>query len=158
MWIILIEPSVVMFKKSTQTYNTADPLYTIPVVRTRNQESPATVYCRTNKASRFDISSPLKFAPGETEKNFVIDPRAYPSPIIPETFQLELFDPSNNAIVGERKTTLVNVIDGRGENTGGLESGLGSMFATICKCKFLTLVHVYGRTEHFSNLQMLNAT
>ncbi|XP_051759499.1 integrin beta-4 isoform X2 [Ctenopharyngodon idella] len=109
------EPSIVMFKKSTQTYNTADPLYTIPVVRTRNQESPATVYCRTNKASRFDISSPLKFAPGETEKNFVIDPRAYPSPIIPETFQLELFDPSNNAIVGERKTTLVNVIDGRGD-------------------------------------------
>ncbi|XP_048065195.1 integrin beta-4 isoform X3 [Megalobrama amblycephala] len=109
------EPSVVMFKKGTQTYNTADPLYSIPVVRTRNQEGPATVYWRTNKASRFDISSPLKFAPGEMEKNVVIDPRAYPSPITPETFQLELFDPSNNAIVGERKTTLVNVIDGRGD-------------------------------------------
>ncbi|KAK9970945.1 hypothetical protein ABG768_026847 [Culter alburnus] len=109
------EPSVVMFKKGTQTYNTADPLYSIPVVRTRNQEGPATVYWRTNKASRFDISSPLKFAPGEMEKNVVIDPRAYPSPITPETFHLELFDPSNNAILGEKKTTMVNVIDGRGD-------------------------------------------
>uniref|UniRef100_A0A672NNZ7 Integrin beta n=1 Tax=Sinocyclocheilus grahami TaxID=75366 RepID=A0A672NNZ7_SINGR len=108
------EPSVLMFKKSTQTYNTTDPLYSIPVVRTRNQEGPTTVYWRTNKASRFDLSSPLKFVPGETEKNIVIDPRLYPSPIIPETFQLELFDPSNNAIIGEKKTTLVNVIDGRG--------------------------------------------
>uniref|UniRef100_A0A673ME81 Integrin beta n=1 Tax=Sinocyclocheilus rhinocerous TaxID=307959 RepID=A0A673ME81_9TELE len=109
------EPSVLMFKKSTQTYNTTDPLYSIPVVRTRNQEGPTTVYWRTNKASRFDLSSPLKFVPGETEKNIVIDPRLYPSPIIPETFQLELFDPSNNAIIGEKKTTLVNVIDGRGD-------------------------------------------
>ncbi len=122
---VLIEPSVVMFKKSTQTCNTSDPLYSIPVVRTRNQEGPTTVYWRTNKASRFDLSSPLKFAPGETEKNIVIDPRSYPSPIIPETFQLELFDPSNNAIIGERKTSVVNVIDGRGEKTGGLESVLG---------------------------------
>uniref|UniRef100_A0A672P5V2 Integrin beta n=1 Tax=Sinocyclocheilus grahami TaxID=75366 RepID=A0A672P5V2_SINGR len=109
------EPSVVMFKKSTQTYNTSDPLYSIPVVRTRNQEGPTTVYWRTNKASRFDLSSPLKFAPGETEKNVVIDPCSYPSPIIPETFQLELFDPSNNAVIGERKTSVVNVIDGRGD-------------------------------------------
>ncbi|XP_067250636.1 integrin beta-4 isoform X4 [Chanodichthys erythropterus] len=109
------EPSVVMFKKGTQTYNTADQVYSIPVVRTRNQEGPATVYWRTNKASRFDISSPLKFAPGEMEKNVVIDPRAYPSPIKPETFHLELFDPSNYAILGERKTTMVNVIDGRGD-------------------------------------------
>lgn len=124
-----------MFKKSTQTYNTADPLYSIPVVRNPNQVGPTTVYWRTKKASRFDLSGPLKFAPGEMEKNVVIDPRAYPSPIIPETFQLELFDPSNSAVIGERKTTLVNVTDGRGEKTGGLESGLGSMFATICKCK-----------------------
>uniref|UniRef100_A0A673LTW4 Integrin beta n=1 Tax=Sinocyclocheilus rhinocerous TaxID=307959 RepID=A0A673LTW4_9TELE len=109
------EPSVVMFKKSTQTYNTSDPLYSIPVVRTRNQEGPTSVYWRTNKASRFDLSSPLKFAPGETEKNVVIDPCSYPSPIIPETFQLELFDPSNNAVIGERKTSVVNVIDGRGD-------------------------------------------
>ncbi|XP_026125310.1 integrin beta-4 isoform X4 [Carassius auratus] len=109
------EPSVVMFKKSAQTCNTSDPLYSIPVVRTRNQEGPTTVHWRTNKASRFDLSSPLKFAPGETEKNIVIDPRSYPSPIIPETFHLELFDPSNNAIIGEKKTSVVNVVDGRGD-------------------------------------------
>ncbi|KAK7136178.1 hypothetical protein R3I94_014736 [Phoxinus phoxinus] len=109
------EPSVVMFKKSTQTCNTADMLYSIPVVRNGNQEGPTTVYWRTKKASRFDLSGPLKFAPGEMEKNVVIDPRAYPSPIIPETFQLELFDPSNSAVIGERKTTLVNVTDGRGD-------------------------------------------
>ncbi|XP_051524171.1 integrin beta-4-like isoform X2 [Myxocyprinus asiaticus] len=109
------EPSIVMFKKSTQTFNTMDPVYSIPVVRTRNKEGPTTVYWRTNKASRFDLSAPLKFGPGEMEKNVVIDPRAYPSPIIPETFQLELFDPSTNAIIGERKTTLINVVDARGD-------------------------------------------
>ncbi|XP_051508878.1 integrin beta-4-like isoform X1 [Myxocyprinus asiaticus] len=115
------EPSVVMFKKSTQTYNTMDPVYSIPVVRTRNQEGPTTVYWRTNKASRFDLSAPLKFGPGETEKNVVIDPRAYPSPIVPETLQLELFDPSTNAIIGERKTTLVNVVDARGDKSQDIQ-------------------------------------
>ncbi|XP_036383011.1 integrin beta-4 isoform X1 [Megalops cyprinoides] len=109
------EPSVMMFKKSTQNYTTYDPSYSIPVVRTRNQEGPATVHWRTRKASRFDLSGALKFGPGETEKNVVIDPLAYAGPVKPETFQLELFDPSSNAVVGERKTTLVNVTD-RGDN------------------------------------------
>uniref|UniRef100_A0A3Q3QPC7 Integrin beta n=1 Tax=Monopterus albus TaxID=43700 RepID=A0A3Q3QPC7_MONAL len=103
------EPSVMMFKKGTQTFTTSDPTYTIPVVRTRNQDSPASVKWRTKKAQRFDLSGPLKFGPGETEKNIVIDPKAHPGPIQPETFQLELFDPSSNASLGERKTTLVNV-------------------------------------------------
>lgn len=106
------EPSVMMFKKGTQNFTTSDPTYTIPVVRTRNQDSPATVKWRTKKAQRFELSGPLKFGPGETEKNIVIDPRSHPGPIQPETFQLELFDPSSNASIGERKTTLVNVTDG----------------------------------------------
>lgn len=106
------EPSVMMFKKGTQNFNTSDPSYTIPVVRTRNQDSPATVKWRTKKAQRFELSGPLKFSPGETEKNIVIDPSAHPGPVQPETFQLELFDPSSNASIGERKTTLVNIIDG----------------------------------------------
>ncbi|XP_031699889.1 integrin beta-4 isoform X1 [Anarrhichthys ocellatus] len=106
------EPSVMMFKKGTQTFSTSDPTYTIPVVRTRNQDSPATVKWRTKKAKRFELSGPLKFNPGETEKNIVIDPRAHPGPIKPETIQLELYDPSSNASVGDRKTTLVNVTDG----------------------------------------------
>ncbi|KAM9837621.1 integrin beta-4 [Aulostomus maculatus] len=106
------DPSVVMFKKGTQNFTTSDPSYTIPVVRTRNPDSPATVKWRTKKAQRFELSGPLKFSPGETEKNIVIDPRAHPGPIQPETFQLELFDPSSNATVGERKTTIVNVTDG----------------------------------------------
>nr|XP_015212021.1 PREDICTED: integrin beta-4 isoform X3 [Lepisosteus oculatus] len=105
------EPSVMMFKKSTQGFTTADQLYTIPVIRTRNQEGPATVYWRTRKASRFEMSSPLKFSPGETEKNIVIDPCMHPGPIKPEIFQLELFDPSANAVIGERKTTLVSVVE-----------------------------------------------
>ncbi|XP_030631336.1 integrin beta-4 [Chanos chanos] len=104
------EPSVVMFKKSTQTFNTADPVYTIPVVRMRNTEGPSTVHWRTNKASRFEISKPLKFSPGESEKNIVIEPQTYPGPVKPESFQLELFDPSSNSLMGERRTTLVNVI------------------------------------------------
>lgn len=106
------EPSVITFKKGTQNFSTSDPTYTIPVVRTRNENSPATVKWRTKKAQRFDLSSPLTFGPRETEKNIVIDPRAHPGPIQPETFQLELFDPDTNAMIGERKTTLVNVTDG----------------------------------------------
>ncbi|KAM8730659.1 integrin beta-4-like [Acanthopagrus schlegelii] len=106
------EPSVMMFKKGTQNFTTSDPTYTIPVVRTRNHDSPATVKWRTKKAQRFELSGPLKFGPGETEKDIVIDPKSHPGPIQPETFQLELFDPSSNASVGERKTTLVNVTDG----------------------------------------------
>ncbi|XP_075889894.1 integrin beta-4 isoform X1 [Nelusetta ayraudi] len=103
------EPSVMMFKKSTQSFNTSDPTYTIPVVRTRSTDIPATVKWRTQKAKRFNLSGPLKFNPGELEKDIVIDPSAHPGPIQPESFQLELFDPSSNASVGERNTTTVNV-------------------------------------------------
>ncbi|XP_037610809.1 integrin beta-4 isoform X2 [Sebastes umbrosus] len=106
------ENSVMMFKKGTQNFSTSDPTYTIPVVRTRNPDSHATVKWRTKKAQRFELTGPLKFSPGETEKNIVIDPKAHPGPVQPETFHLELFDPSTNASVGERKTTLVNVTDG----------------------------------------------
>ncbi|XP_068614260.1 integrin beta-4-like [Brachionichthys hirsutus] len=106
------EPSVMMFKKGTQNFTTSDPTYTIPVVRTRNQDSPATVKWRTKKAQRFELSGPLKFGPGESERNIVIEPKSHPGPIHPESFQLELFDPSSNAAIGERKTTIVNVNDG----------------------------------------------
>ncbi|XP_068439420.1 integrin beta-4 isoform X2 [Clinocottus analis] len=106
------EPSVMMFKKGAQNFSTSDPTYTVPVVRTRNLDSPATVKWRTKKAQRFELSGPLKFGPGETEKNIVIDPRAHPGPVQPETIQLELFDPGSNATIGDRKTTLVNVTDG----------------------------------------------
>ncbi|XP_019119048.2 integrin beta-4 isoform X2 [Larimichthys crocea] len=106
------EPSVMMFKKGTQNFTTSDPTYTIPVVRSRNQDTAATVKWRTKKAQRFELSGPLKFGPGETEKNIVIDPKAHSGPIQPETFHLELFEPSSNASIGERKTTLVNVTDG----------------------------------------------
>lgn len=107
------EPSVMMFKKSTQSFNTSDPTYTIPVVRTRSTDIPATVKWRTQKAKRFNLSGPLKFNPGELEKDIVIDPSAHPGPIQPESFQLELFDPSSNASVGERNTTTVNVTNGK---------------------------------------------
>ncbi|XP_029540735.1 integrin beta-4 isoform X2 [Oncorhynchus nerka] len=106
------EPSVMMFMKSTQNFSTADPTYSIPVVRTRNQEGSATVHWKTRNAKRFELSGPLKFSPGETEKNIVIDPRPHPGPVKPEIFQLELFDPSTNAAVGERKTTMVTITDG----------------------------------------------
>ncbi|CAG02568.1 unnamed protein product, partial [Tetraodon nigroviridis] len=52
------EPSVVMFKKSTHNFPTTHPTFTIPVVRSRNQDSPATVKWRTKKAQRFDLSGP----------------------------------------------------------------------------------------------------
>ncbi|XP_053197981.1 integrin beta-4 [Scomber japonicus] len=112
----LPEPGVMMFKKGTQTFTTSDSTYTIPVVRTRNQDSPATVKWRTKNAQRFELSGPLKFNPGETEKNIVIEPKAHSGPIQPENFQLELFEPSSNASIGERKTTNVNVIEGLAQN------------------------------------------
>ncbi|XP_022598691.1 integrin beta-4 isoform X2 [Seriola dumerili] len=124
------EPSVMMFKKGTQNFTTSDPTYTIPVVRSRNTDSPATVKWRTKKAQRFELSGPLKFGPGETEKNIVIDPKAHPGPIQPETFHLELFDPSSNASVGERKTTLVNVTDGAPEFMNLQQKGFINQKAT----------------------------
>lgn len=101
-----------MFKKSTQSFTTSDPAFTIPVVRSRNQDNPATVKWRTKKAQHFNLSGALKFSPGEDEKNILIDPKTLPGPVQPETFQLELLDPSSNASIGERKTTIVNVTDG----------------------------------------------
>ncbi|KAM6897814.1 integrin beta-4 [Xenentodon cancila] len=106
------EPSVMMFKKSTQNFTTSDPIYTIPVVRTRNQDIPATVKWCTKKAQRFDLSGLLKFGPGETEKSISIDPKAHAGPIQPETFQLELFDTGSNTSIGTRGTTIVNVTEG----------------------------------------------
>nr|XP_023692636.1 integrin beta-4 isoform X4 [Paramormyrops kingsleyae] len=105
------EPSVVAFKKSTQTFNIADAEYSVPVQRTTNLDTPATVHWRTRKASRFNLQGALNFAPGESQKNVVIKPRAHPGPVKAETFQLELYDPSSNTILGDKKTTLVNVSD-----------------------------------------------
>lgn len=105
------EPSVVAFKKSTQTFSVADAEYSVPVQRTTNLDTPAVVNWRTRKASRFNLQGALNFAPGESKKNVVIKPRAHPGPVKAETFQLELYDPSSNAILGDKKTTLVNVSD-----------------------------------------------
>ncbi|XP_015244098.1 PREDICTED: integrin beta-4 isoform X1 [Cyprinodon variegatus] len=106
------EPSVMMFKKATQNFSRLDPTYSIPVVRSRNEDSPATVKWRTKKDPRFDLSGILKFAPGETEKYITIDPKAHPGLIQQDTFQLELLEPSSNAAIGERKNTIVNIKDG----------------------------------------------
>ncbi|XP_076860531.1 integrin beta-4 isoform X2 [Brachyhypopomus gauderio] len=109
------DPSTMMFKNSSQSFNMTDPIYTVPVIRTQGQENPSSVSWRTQNASRFNLSGQLSFAPGEAEKIIMIDPRTHPSPVKPETFQLELFDPSANSYIKERKTTLVNIIDPRGD-------------------------------------------
>lgn len=117
-WILfyspcVLESSVIMFKNSTQNFNISDALYTIPVIRTQGLENPSTVNWRTI-SSRFNLSGPVKFAPGEMEKNIVIDTRT--QQMLPkESFQLELFDPSANSLIRDRKTTLVNITDSRGE-------------------------------------------
>ncbi|KAK3566208.1 hypothetical protein QTP86_029190 [Hemibagrus guttatus] len=108
------EPSVIMFKNSTQNFNISDALYTIPVIRTQGLENPSTVNWRTN-SSRFNLSGTVKFPPGETEKNIVIDMRTQQMQPKAESFQLELVDPSANSLVRDRKTTLVNVTDTRGD-------------------------------------------
>uniref|UniRef100_A0A3Q2YF04 Integrin beta n=1 Tax=Hippocampus comes TaxID=109280 RepID=A0A3Q2YF04_HIPCM len=106
------EPSVIMFKRGTQNFTTSDPNYTIPVVRTRNQDSAALVKWRTKKGQRLDLSGLLKFKPGETEKNIVFDPRTHSALGQPDSFQLELLEPSSNATIGERKNTVVTVVEG----------------------------------------------
>ncbi|XP_072311845.1 integrin beta-4 [Eucyclogobius newberryi] len=103
--------SQVMFKSPTQSFSTTEPLYKVPVIRTRNPGTPATVRWRTKKAQRFDLSGTLKFDPKETEKDIVINPKLYPAPIKQENFQLELFDPGNNAALGEPRTTTVTLTD-----------------------------------------------
>lgn len=101
-----------MFKRGTQNFTTSDPNYTIPVVRTRNQDSAAMVKWRTKKGQCLDLSGLLKFKPGEIEKNIVFDPRTHSALGQPDSFKLELLEPSSNAAIGERKTTVVNVVEG----------------------------------------------
>ncbi|XP_032429706.1 integrin beta-4 isoform X5 [Xiphophorus hellerii] len=107
----VLEPSVMMFKKGNHNFSTLDQTYPIPVVRSHNEDSPATVKWRTKapKSQGFDLSGSLKFAPGETEKHIVIKP--VPGSAQPETFQVELYDPSTNGVVGERKNTVVNITE-----------------------------------------------
>ncbi|XP_026882727.2 integrin beta-4 isoform X1 [Electrophorus electricus] len=109
------EPSVMMFKNSSQNFSTTDPIYNIPVIRTQGQENPSSASWRTQNASRFNLSGQVLFAPREAEKMITIEPRLHPSPVKPETFQLELFDPSANSYIKDRKTTLVNITDPRGD-------------------------------------------
>ncbi|CAJ1081121.1 integrin beta-4 isoform X1 [Xyrichtys novacula] len=127
----LPEASEISFKNSTQHHTTSDPTYLIPVVRNRNQGSPATVKWRTKKAQRFDLSGPLNFSPGETEKIIEIDPNAHPGPIKPESFQLELFDPSRGTTIGDKKTTTVNV-------TAPMQKGSVKLNATSPGGRFLS--------------------
>ncbi|XP_061086823.1 integrin beta-4 isoform X3 [Conger conger] len=111
----LPEPSEVMFKKDKQNYTTLDPSYSIPVVRARNLESPAKVHWRTRKPPGFDLSGVLNFPPGETEKNVVINSQECPNTVKPGNFKVELFDPSPNVVIGEKKTSVIHVAD-RGDN------------------------------------------
>ncbi|MCJ8734568.1 hypothetical protein PDJAM_G00236890 [Pangasius djambal] len=125
------DPSVIMFKNSTQTFNISDALYTIPVIRTQGLENPSTVNWRTI-SSRFNLSGLVKFAPGEMEKNIVIDTHTQQIPAKPENFQLELYDPSANSLVRDRKTTTVKIIDPKGDimtKTGALTTHTGRIFA-----------------------------
>ncbi|XP_053536504.1 integrin beta-4 isoform X1 [Ictalurus punctatus] len=128
------DPSVIMFKNTTQNFSISDALYNIPVIRTQGLENPSTVNWRTI-SSRFNLSGPVKFAPGDMEKNIVIDPRMQQIPSKPETFQLELYDPSPNSLVRDRKTTLVNITDSKDvlTKTGSLSfkapSPTGRIFA-----------------------------
>ncbi|KAJ3607772.1 hypothetical protein NHX12_024823 [Muraenolepis orangiensis] len=101
------EPSVFTFKKATHSFLGPDTSCSIPVVRTRNLDVPASVKWRT-KHPRLPLSGSLKFVPGQTEKNIVIDRASLP----PGPAQLELYDPSSSAVLGERPTTTVNGGDG----------------------------------------------
>ncbi|KAI4897175.1 hypothetical protein NFI96_015221 [Prochilodus magdalenae] len=105
------DPSVLMFKNPTQTYSVSDPVYNIPVVRTQGLENSSTVKWRTRNSSRLNQNGQLKFAPGETEKNITINSHAVQNPVKPETFELELYEPSPNTTIKDRKTTQVNVVD-----------------------------------------------
>uniref|UniRef100_A0A7N6ASR2 Integrin beta n=1 Tax=Anabas testudineus TaxID=64144 RepID=A0A7N6ASR2_ANATE len=106
--------SVFSFLQPAYTYSRQDGVANIPISREIIEDGRTQVTYRTRDLTAKDkkVSRLICFGPGENEKNIVIDPKAYPGPIQPETFQLELFDPSSNASIGERKTTIVNVTDG----------------------------------------------
>ncbi|XP_043958074.1 integrin beta-4 isoform X1 [Gambusia affinis] len=103
------ESSVMMFKKDIHTFSPSEPTYSIPVVRSHNKDSLATVKWRTKAPvpQGFDRSGSLTFAPGETEKDIGIKPNAGSAQ--PETFQVELYDPSTKGVIGERRNTNVNI-------------------------------------------------
>uniref|UniRef100_A0A8K9UHQ9 Integrin beta n=1 Tax=Oncorhynchus mykiss TaxID=8022 RepID=A0A8K9UHQ9_ONCMY len=100
--------SIMSFLQPSYTYSRQDRVANIPISREIIEDGHTQVTYRTRDltakdkkvthASRFELSGPLKFSPGETEKNIVIDPRPHPGPVKPEMFQLELFDPSTNCI------------------------------------------------------------
>uniref|UniRef100_A0A8C7PP43 Integrin beta n=1 Tax=Oncorhynchus mykiss TaxID=8022 RepID=A0A8C7PP43_ONCMY len=109
--------SIMSFLQPSYTYSRQDRVANIPISREIIEDGHTQVTYRTRDLTAKDkkvthLSGPLKFSPGETEKNIVIDPRPHPGPVKPEMFQLELFDPSTNAAVGERKTTMVTITDG----------------------------------------------
>uniref|UniRef100_A0A7N5ZWY1 Integrin beta n=1 Tax=Anabas testudineus TaxID=64144 RepID=A0A7N5ZWY1_ANATE len=104
--------SVFSFLQPAYTYSRQDGVANIPISREIIEDGRTQVTYRTRDLTAKDkkVSRLICFGPGENEKNIVIDPKAYPGPIQPETFQLELFDPSSNASIGERKTTIVNFL------------------------------------------------
>uniref|UniRef100_A0A3B1JGI3 Integrin beta n=1 Tax=Astyanax mexicanus TaxID=7994 RepID=A0A3B1JGI3_ASTMX len=106
------DPSAITFKNNKQSFFVGDPVYNIPVIRTQGQENQSTMNWRVRNSSQLNQTGQLKFAPGEVEKNITLNPLSAQGPIKPETFELELFDPSaNNAI---RDKTQVDIIDMRG--------------------------------------------
>ncbi|XP_066499825.1 integrin beta-4 isoform X2 [Hoplias malabaricus] len=103
------DPSTVRFKNSTQTFNLTDPVYPVPVTRTPSQEN-SSVNWRIRNSSRLNQTGQVRFSPGDTEKIISIDARPNQNPK-PETFDVELFDPSPSTTILDRKTTQVNVIN-----------------------------------------------
>uniref|UniRef100_A0A7N5ZTX1 Integrin beta n=1 Tax=Anabas testudineus TaxID=64144 RepID=A0A7N5ZTX1_ANATE len=72
--------SVFSFLQPAYTYSRQDGVANIPISREIIEDGRTQVTYRTRDltAQRFELSGPLKFGPGENEKNIVIDPKAYP--------------------------------------------------------------------------------
>uniref|UniRef100_A0A3Q2Z848 Integrin beta n=1 Tax=Hippocampus comes TaxID=109280 RepID=A0A3Q2Z848_HIPCM len=107
--------SVFSFLQPAYTYSRQDGVANIPISREIIEDGRSQVSYRTRdltKGQRLDLSGLLKFKPGETEKNIVFDPRTHSALGQPDSFQLELLEPSSNATIGERKNTVVTVVEG----------------------------------------------
>uniref|UniRef100_A0A3Q2YF17 Integrin beta n=1 Tax=Hippocampus comes TaxID=109280 RepID=A0A3Q2YF17_HIPCM len=101
--------SVFSFLQPAYTYSRQDGVANIPISREIIEDGRSQVSYRTRdltKGQRLDLSGLLKFKPGETEKNIVFDPRTHSALGQPDSFQLELLEPSSNATIGERKNTV----------------------------------------------------
>uniref|UniRef100_A0A1A8MBB1 Integrin, beta 4 n=2 Tax=Nothobranchius TaxID=28779 RepID=A0A1A8MBB1_9TELE len=106
-------------KEGDLSYSPGETQKVVPVPLLELSERDGLLEDKKIKQFVMDLSNPRKGAKLGRYPRTTVTIADQPEPSVmmfkkvkPETFQLELFDPSTNALVGERKTTNVNVTEG----------------------------------------------